>query len=160
MPILLRSFSCISKKIYGSLENNSSCLYCEKNQFLHRLKLFLFLFSGSSCECQPGYRMVSNNGGSSVVCEKCPENMVSIELLILCNNNAFFKFKLPSKCKLIFFSFIFLTNFSKIVFAWDFFNLRSCLSVVFFFSLEPFITIILQTFFHNKFDLTDEVRVF
>uniref|UniRef100_A0A8B9DI03 Transmembrane protein 67 n=2 Tax=Anser cygnoides TaxID=8845 RepID=A0A8B9DI03_ANSCY len=78
MPILLRSFSCISKKIYGSLENNSSCLYCEKNQFLHRLKLFLFLFSGSSCECQPGYRMVSNNGGSSVVCEKCPENMSGV----------------------------------------------------------------------------------
>ncbi|NWQ74411.1 MKS3 protein, partial [Columbina picui] len=29
---------------------------------------------GSSCECQPGYRMVSSNGGSSVICEKCPAN--------------------------------------------------------------------------------------
>ncbi|KAM6281994.1 meckelin isoform 1-T1 [Porphyrio hochstetteri] len=31
--------------------------------------------SGSSCVCQPGYRMVSSNGGSSVICEKCPGNM-------------------------------------------------------------------------------------
>ncbi|XP_064298483.1 meckelin isoform X2 [Phalacrocorax carbo] len=33
---------------------------------------------GSSCECQPGYRMVSSNGGSSVICEKCPENMSGV----------------------------------------------------------------------------------
>lgn len=44
-------------------------------------------FSGSSCVCQPGYRTVSSSGGSSVVCEKCPENMVSIKLLILCHND-------------------------------------------------------------------------
>ncbi|KAF4798028.1 hypothetical protein TURU_066463 [Turdus rufiventris] len=30
---------------------------------------------GSSCVCEPGYRMVSSNGGFSVTCEKCPENM-------------------------------------------------------------------------------------
>ncbi|OWK61420.1 Meckelin [Lonchura striata] len=30
---------------------------------------------GSSCECEPGYRMVSSNDGFSVTCEKCPENM-------------------------------------------------------------------------------------
>uniref|UniRef100_A0A8C8AQV0 Transmembrane protein 67 n=1 Tax=Otus sunia TaxID=257818 RepID=A0A8C8AQV0_9STRI len=33
---------------------------------------------GSSCECQPGYRMVSSNGGSSIICEKCPENMSGV----------------------------------------------------------------------------------
>ncbi|NXI58330.1 MKS3 protein, partial [Chloroceryle aenea] len=33
---------------------------------------------GSSCVCQPGYRMVSSNGGSSIVCEKCPENMSGV----------------------------------------------------------------------------------
>ncbi|NXO00768.1 MKS3 protein, partial [Rhinopomastus cyanomelas] len=33
---------------------------------------------GSSCVCQPGYRMVSNNDGSSVICEKCPENMSGV----------------------------------------------------------------------------------
>ncbi|KFP15504.1 Meckelin, partial [Egretta garzetta] len=34
--------------------------------------------SGTSCVCEPGYRMVSNNGGSSVICEKCPENMTGV----------------------------------------------------------------------------------
>ncbi|NXY71476.1 MKS3 protein, partial [Glareola pratincola] len=29
---------------------------------------------GSSCVCQTGYRMVSSNSGSSIICEKCPEN--------------------------------------------------------------------------------------
>ncbi|XP_065686343.1 meckelin isoform X1 [Patagioenas fasciata] len=33
---------------------------------------------GSSCECQPGYRMVSSNGGSSIICEKCPANMSGV----------------------------------------------------------------------------------
>ncbi|XP_061852025.1 meckelin isoform X5 [Colius striatus] len=33
---------------------------------------------GSSCVCQPGYRMVSSSGGSSVICEKCPENMSGV----------------------------------------------------------------------------------
>ncbi|XP_032843809.2 meckelin isoform X3 [Tyto alba] len=33
---------------------------------------------GSSCVCQPGYRMVSSNGGSSIICEKCPENMSGV----------------------------------------------------------------------------------
>ncbi|KFP71627.1 Meckelin, partial [Acanthisitta chloris] len=33
---------------------------------------------GTSCVCEPGYRMVSSNGGSSVTCEKCPENMSGI----------------------------------------------------------------------------------
>ncbi|XP_030799328.1 meckelin isoform X3 [Camarhynchus parvulus] len=33
---------------------------------------------GSSCECEPGYRMVSSNGGLSVTCEKCPENMSGV----------------------------------------------------------------------------------
>ncbi|NXS10081.1 MKS3 protein, partial [Neodrepanis coruscans] len=30
--------------------------------------------AGSSCVCEPGYKMVSSNGGFSVTCEKCPEN--------------------------------------------------------------------------------------
>ncbi|XP_037984807.1 meckelin isoform X2 [Motacilla alba alba] len=33
---------------------------------------------GSSCECEPGYRMVSSNDGFSVTCEKCPENMSGV----------------------------------------------------------------------------------
>ncbi|XP_059719660.1 meckelin isoform X2 [Haemorhous mexicanus] len=33
---------------------------------------------GSFCECEPGYRMVSTNGGFSVTCEKCPENMSGV----------------------------------------------------------------------------------
>ncbi|XP_042726107.1 meckelin [Lagopus leucura] len=33
---------------------------------------------GCSCVCLPGYRMVSNNGGSSVICEKCPANMSGV----------------------------------------------------------------------------------
>ncbi|NXD06592.1 MKS3 protein, partial [Nothocercus nigrocapillus] len=33
---------------------------------------------GLSCVCQPGFRMVSNNGGPSVICEKCPENMSGV----------------------------------------------------------------------------------
>uniref|UniRef100_A0A8C5IRD6 Transmembrane protein 67 n=1 Tax=Junco hyemalis TaxID=40217 RepID=A0A8C5IRD6_JUNHY len=33
---------------------------------------------GGSCECEPGYRMVSSNGGLSVTCEKCPENMSGV----------------------------------------------------------------------------------
>ncbi|KFP62289.1 Meckelin, partial [Cariama cristata] len=33
---------------------------------------------GISCVCQPGYRMVSSNGGSSVICEKCPANMSGV----------------------------------------------------------------------------------
>uniref|UniRef100_A0A669P3D9 Transmembrane protein 67 n=1 Tax=Phasianus colchicus TaxID=9054 RepID=A0A669P3D9_PHACC len=33
---------------------------------------------GSSCVCLPGYRMVSNTGGSSVICEKCPANMSGV----------------------------------------------------------------------------------
>ncbi|XP_019406039.1 PREDICTED: meckelin isoform X1 [Crocodylus porosus] len=31
--------------------------------------------SGTSCVCLPGFKMVSNNGGPSVTCEKCPENV-------------------------------------------------------------------------------------
>uniref|UniRef100_A0A8C5T475 Transmembrane protein 67 n=1 Tax=Malurus cyaneus samueli TaxID=2593467 RepID=A0A8C5T475_9PASS len=33
---------------------------------------------GSSCVCEPGYRMVSNNDGFSVSCEKCPEDMSGV----------------------------------------------------------------------------------
>ncbi|XP_009901246.2 meckelin [Dryobates pubescens] len=33
---------------------------------------------GSSCVCQPGYRMLSSNGGSSITCEKCPANMSGV----------------------------------------------------------------------------------
>uniref|UniRef100_A0A674ITL6 Transmembrane protein 67 n=1 Tax=Terrapene triunguis TaxID=2587831 RepID=A0A674ITL6_9SAUR len=33
---------------------------------------------GISCVCLPGFKMVSNNGGPSVVCEKCPENMSGV----------------------------------------------------------------------------------
>ncbi|XP_074843042.1 meckelin [Carettochelys insculpta] len=33
---------------------------------------------GTSCVCLPGFKMVSNNGGPSVICEKCPENMNGI----------------------------------------------------------------------------------
>ncbi|XP_068789138.1 meckelin isoform X2 [Struthio camelus] len=33
---------------------------------------------GHSCVCQPGFRMVSNNGGPSVICEKCPESMSGV----------------------------------------------------------------------------------
>lgn len=68
----------------------------------------------------------------------------------------FFKFKFPSECKMFFLNF---KLFSKIVFVCDFFNFRPCLSVVFFFSLELFITIILQAFFHNKFDPTAKVYI-
>lgn len=67
--------------------------------------------------------MVSSNGGSSVICEKCPENMVSIELFILYHNNrCFFNFKFPPDCTLF---FINLKLFCIIVFAWEF--LRPCL---------------------------------
>ncbi|NXL56718.1 MKS3 protein, partial [Chordeiles acutipennis] len=33
---------------------------------------------GSSCVCQPGYRMVSSKSQSSINCEKCPENMSGV----------------------------------------------------------------------------------
>ncbi|XP_023961010.2 meckelin isoform X2 [Chrysemys picta bellii] len=33
---------------------------------------------GISCVCLPGFKMVSNNGGPSVICEKCPENMSGV----------------------------------------------------------------------------------
>uniref|UniRef100_A0A8C3XKR5 Transmembrane protein 67 n=1 Tax=Chelydra serpentina TaxID=8475 RepID=A0A8C3XKR5_CHESE len=33
---------------------------------------------GISCVCLPGFRMVSNNGGPSVICEKCPDNMSGV----------------------------------------------------------------------------------
>uniref|UniRef100_A0A8C8RQH0 Tyrosine-protein kinase ephrin type A/B receptor-like domain-containing protein n=1 Tax=Pelusios castaneus TaxID=367368 RepID=A0A8C8RQH0_9SAUR len=33
---------------------------------------------GTSCVCLPGFRMVSNNGGPSIICEKCPENMSGV----------------------------------------------------------------------------------
>ncbi|KAH1177035.1 meckelin isoform X1 [Mauremys mutica] len=33
---------------------------------------------GISCACLPGFKMVSNNGGPSVICEKCPENMSGV----------------------------------------------------------------------------------
>jgi len=45
--------------------------------------------------------MVSSNGGSSIICQKCPENVVGIELFILChNNNAILNFKFSPDCKL------------------------------------------------------------
>ncbi|XP_050021369.1 meckelin isoform X1 [Alexandromys fortis] len=33
---------------------------------------------GTSCVCLPGYQMISNNGGPSIVCKKCPENMKGV----------------------------------------------------------------------------------
>lgn len=47
--------------------------------FIEIKSAFVLFASGSSCVCEPGYRMVASNGGFSVTCEKCPENMVSIE---------------------------------------------------------------------------------
>ncbi|XP_015265310.1 PREDICTED: meckelin [Gekko japonicus] len=29
---------------------------------------------GTSCSCLPGFKLVSDNGGTSITCEKCPEN--------------------------------------------------------------------------------------
>ncbi|XP_007537462.1 meckelin [Erinaceus europaeus] len=33
---------------------------------------------GTSCVCLPGYQMISNNGGPSISCKKCPENMKGV----------------------------------------------------------------------------------
>ncbi|XP_068942742.1 meckelin [Petaurus breviceps papuanus] len=46
-----------------------SCAQCGANQTRDS--------RGISCICLPGFRMVSNNGGS-IICEKCPENMKGV----------------------------------------------------------------------------------
>ncbi|XP_033011461.1 meckelin-like [Lacerta agilis] len=33
---------------------------------------------GTSCTCLPGFKLVSDNGGSSIACEKCPESMSGV----------------------------------------------------------------------------------
>ncbi|GAB1288316.1 Meckelin [Apodemus speciosus] len=45
-----------------------SCVPCGANQRRDAL--------GTSCVCLPGYHMISNNGGPSIICKKCPENMM------------------------------------------------------------------------------------
>nr|XP_048276118.1 meckelin [Myodes glareolus] len=47
-----------------------SCEPCGANQRRDSL--------GTSCVCLPGYHMISNNGGPSIVCKKCPENMKGV----------------------------------------------------------------------------------
>uniref|UniRef100_A0A8D2QSC4 Transmembrane protein 67 n=1 Tax=Zosterops lateralis melanops TaxID=1220523 RepID=A0A8D2QSC4_ZOSLA len=46
--------------------------------FIEIKSAFVLFASGSSCVCEPGYRMVASNGGFSVTCEKCPENMSGV----------------------------------------------------------------------------------
>uniref|UniRef100_A0A8C0ZLR3 Meckelin n=1 Tax=Castor canadensis TaxID=51338 RepID=A0A8C0ZLR3_CASCN len=33
---------------------------------------------GTSCVCLPGFQMISNNGGSTIICKQCPENMKGV----------------------------------------------------------------------------------
>ncbi|XP_075405605.1 meckelin isoform X2 [Tenrec ecaudatus] len=33
---------------------------------------------GTSCVCLPGFQMISNNGGATITCKKCPENMKGV----------------------------------------------------------------------------------
>ncbi|EGW11762.1 Meckelin, partial [Cricetulus griseus] len=47
-----------------------SCEPCGANQRRDTL--------GTSCVCLPGYHMISNNGGPSIICKKCPENMKGV----------------------------------------------------------------------------------
>eukprot|EP00072_Mus_musculus_P028251 NP_808529.2 meckelin [Mus musculus] len=47
-----------------------SCAPCGANQRRDAL--------GTSCVCLPGYHMISNNGGPSIICKKCPENMKGV----------------------------------------------------------------------------------
>ncbi|XP_041513183.1 meckelin isoform X2 [Microtus oregoni] len=47
-----------------------SCEPCGANQRRDAL--------GTSCVCLPGYHMISNNGGPSIICKKCPENMKGV----------------------------------------------------------------------------------
>ncbi|XP_028919141.1 meckelin isoform X1 [Ornithorhynchus anatinus] len=34
--------------------------------------------TGTSCTCLPGFKLVSNNSGPSIICEKCPDNMKGV----------------------------------------------------------------------------------
>ncbi|XP_010586704.3 meckelin isoform X6 [Loxodonta africana] len=47
-----------------------SCVPCGANQRQDA--------GGTSCVCLPGFQMISNNGGSVVICKKCPENMKGV----------------------------------------------------------------------------------
>ncbi|XP_051054068.1 meckelin isoform X2 [Phodopus roborovskii] len=47
-----------------------SCEPCGANQRRDAL--------GTSCVCLPGYHMISNYGGPSIICKKCPENMKGV----------------------------------------------------------------------------------
>ncbi|XP_003782613.1 meckelin [Otolemur garnettii] len=47
-----------------------SCVPCGANQRQDA--------RGTSCECLPGFQMISNNGGHDVVCKKCPENLKGV----------------------------------------------------------------------------------
>ncbi|XP_037659112.1 meckelin [Choloepus didactylus] len=47
-----------------------SCVSCGANQRQDA--------RGTSCVCLPGFQMISNNGGSTIICEKCPENMKGV----------------------------------------------------------------------------------
>ncbi|KAF7246251.1 Meckelin, partial [Varanus komodoensis] len=48
-------------------------LFSSKTEFQSG-KVILYL-SGTSCACLPGFKLVSDNGGTSITCEKCPDSM-------------------------------------------------------------------------------------
>ncbi|XP_078208809.1 meckelin isoform X2 [Callithrix jacchus] len=47
-----------------------SCVPCGANQRQDA--------RGTSCVCLPGFQMISNNGGPTIICKKCPDNMKGV----------------------------------------------------------------------------------